>query len=80
MRHPRIITHGPRRPWLRPWRRICRCGLESSPCYVVQMRERQKRLQPSRLPWSESTHLPVMLGGVPLLTRGQADRTGGHGR
>jgi hypothetical protein len=38
------VRHGKRRPWLRPWRAICRCCLEAWPCPVVRMRQGQADL------------------------------------
>ncbi len=29
--------HGPRRRWYRPWKVVCRCGLDAYPCVVVRM-------------------------------------------
>lgn len=70
-----IIEHGPRRLRLRPWRRVCRCGLGSWPCYAEQMLRRQaaaSRPPNVRPGWDAPT---TKLTPGPLMTRGQAARS-----
>lgn len=79
----RHIQHGPRRLWLRPWKVVCTCGLESSPCYAVQMLQSQAWMQPR--PTMARTVRPSVaplwnghtqrLDELPLLTPGQAERS-----
>lgn len=61
MRRPPYITHGPRRRWYRPWRRICRCGLDAWPCAPV--RAARVRAAAYRHEWNDPT---VWLPGLTL--------------
>ena len=70
-----IIEHGPRRLLLRPWRRICRCGLAAWPCPAVVMLERQARALPQPKPWPGWNAPTRRYGTAPLLTRGQNHRS-----
>lgn len=70
------LTHGPRRLVLRPWKRVCRCGLGAWPCYAYLMLRRQadmrKQANSRRPAWDgATTRIPV----APLLTRGQLARS-----
>lgn len=72
----RHLRHGPRRPWLRPWKRICRCGYDGWPCYPLAMMTAQalwvQAESDERPGWDAATgRLPL----APLLTRGQAARS-----
>lgn len=71
---PNHLTHGPRRPFWRPWATVCRCGLAAWPCYVVKMRKAQEALlePPGRPVWNApTTPYPT----APLLTRLQQERS-----
>jgi hypothetical protein len=79
MRHGRGMPgHGPRRPLLAPWRRICRCGLDAWPCHALLMLQRQAANRPRVRPgWNDPT---LNESSAPLLTRGQAARSRQSGR
>lgn len=87
MRARRHAGHGPRRLWYAPRTVVCRCGIGVWPCYVVQMLDRQRRMQPrpvendwpARSPGS-AVRLPRMVAPAtrPLLTPGQAHRSSGR--
>lgn len=81
---PYHLKHGPRRLWLRPWRRICQCGMGAWPCHAVRMRREQKAMEPTpRQSWAGPTMpLPRVMGGPgagrterDLMTRGQRARS-----
>ena len=78
MGRPRIIEHGPRRPWWALWQKVCRCGLDAWPCPVVRMLERQAAIRPpgrnGRPGWDRPTANVLR---APLLTRGPAARARG---
>lgn len=80
LRAARYLRHGRRRPWLKPWRRVCRCGYGAWPCYPLAMMTAQAlwgQVAPDERPgWDAPTgRLPV----ATLLTRGQAARSQSRG-
>lgn len=75
LRAGQYLTHGPRRPLLKPWRRECRCGLGAWPCHaltMLQVQAKGRAAVPQRPPWQNST---VNMLSAALMTRGQAART-----
>lgn len=70
MRHQSVIEHSPRRLWWAPWRRTCRCGEPTFPCFVARLliiegRQRQALAQQKRgnacPPWTAATApLPIL--------------------
>lgn len=81
-RPPDHLTHGPRRLVWRPWRRVCRCGFGRWPCYPWLMLRRQARdRETSRAAGRAAVfparpRHPAINAAAPLLTRGQAVRSG----
>jgi hypothetical protein len=80
MRQARHVTHGPRRPWTRPWRLICQCGLAAWPCPVVILRKSQAVQPPAneRPVWNGAT--AALPNTTFRLTPGQLSRGQGNRR
>jgi len=76
-----IISHGPRRPWRRPWRHVCRCGLGTWPCPAERMRRQQQAwqtLDAARPAWTApAEQLPLLSERQDWLTPGQRARSAG---
>jgi len=79
----RHLAHGPKRLWLRPWRRICQCGMGTWPCHAVRMQSEQARMRSAAgQSWTGPTkRLPRIVGGSgpqpdrDLMTPGQLARS-----
>jgi len=84
----RHTKHGPRRHWYAPWTVTCRCGIGAWPCYAVQLRDRQRGMQPrpQENTWAVRSGVALRLPrtaeptDTPLLTPGQAYRSSGRTR
>ena len=69
----RHTAHRPRRPWWKPWRQVCACGLYRWPCPVPRMAVAGPPVN-ERPAWNGPTRRNLS-PAAPLLTRGQAARS-----